>query len=820
MDTPDKPLPHCRITAGQLTQEEKISLTEGYHSWQTAPIERLGIRSLYLTDGPHGIRKVVQAGASFDIGKNEVATAFPTASAIACSWNPANAYAIGAAIAHEARNHGVDVVLAPGVNIVRDPRCGRAFEYYSEDPLVSAECGSAFVQGMQNEGICACVKHFALNSNESYRFVGDSRVDERALREIYLRAFERIVKTAHPHAVISAYNKVNGTYCSENALLLHRILRDEWGFDGLVITDWGATNDRVAGLKAGCDLDMPGNVAYNRAMIRSALRNKELSQAQLDESADRILQLVARHEQPTGTSEEIDHAELACQVATESAVLLKNDGALPLDPNATVAVVGDMFENLRFQGAGSSLVTPPHTTSARQAFDARHIRYTFARGYRGLDTHPDAALESEAVAAAAAAETVLFFAGLTDFEESEGFDRANLDLPTVQVSLLHKLVATGTPVVVILHTGCPVTIPSLASVAAVLDMHLGGMESGEAAARLIFGECSPSGKLAVSWPLRAEDCSAYADFSRAPTARYYESIYVGYRFYDKAKTPLQFPFGYGLSYTTFEYSALRVSREGSTVRADVTVTNTGSTSGTEIVQLYTHQNDSAVFKPLKELRAFAHVELAPGQHRTVTLRFPLSDLAYWDIADHGWRIENGTYQVMVGASSADIRLSDTMHVSDGSVSRSPYPAAVDHAYAMPPRIEPDEFCLLADVAPPAAQQKGFTFDTRLADGRHTAMGAVLYHAIVGAAQRKNRKARALPPSPERDALVKNSYFTAAMMPTVSLRSMAMASSGRFPLNIAHALAEVSAGHVRRALAYLKPSPDPRPSFRPNEAMHQ
>jgi len=788
---------------GELTLEEKARLLEGVDSWYTTPIERLGIPSLLLTDGPHGVRKVRDIGGGFDIADNAPSTSFPTASAVAASWDPENARRIGEAIGVECGWHGVDVLLAPGVNIMRDPRCGRNFEYFSEDPLVAGAFGAAFVQGVEAQGIGTSVKHFAANSNEEYRFVGDSVVDERALREVYLRAFERVVTEASPATVMCAYNKLNGTFCSENRDLLTGILRDEWGFTGVVMTDWGATHDRVAGIAAGLDLDMPGGVPHNRAAIVAAVEDGSLAADTVDAAVRNVLTLISgrtSHGESASAPDLETHAALATQVALDSAVLLRNDGTLPLPPDRRIAVVGEMFERLRFQGAGSSLVTPTTVTSARDAFDRRGIRYAYARGYRSLDATPDPALAAAAVAAARDAEVVLFFGGLGDLEESEGFDRPHLRLSDAQASLLRELVGTGVPVVLVLHAGSAVEVPVVDELAAVLHMHLPGMHGGEAAAALLFGEACPSGKLAQSWPRTAEDASDFADYNRGPMARYYESIYVGYRFYDKAGTDLLFPFGHGLSYANFSYDDVTVRVHDGRAEAAVTVTNTGEVDAAEVVQLYVRNNSDGVFKAEKELRAFAKVRIRAGETVVVPLSFALSDLSYWDVAEHGWVLDNGEYEILIAASAADIRLRAPLTVTTGRNARSPYPPEVDRAYSTPPRSVPECFPKLVG-APMAVPDTGrrLTMETRLKDARRSPVGALLHRAIVGRARKEFEAARRLPESFERDTRLKNAHFLLRMMPTATLRSLVMSSNGQLPYEVAAGIADLAAWHPVRGL---------------------
>ncbi|QKJ20505.1 glycoside hydrolase family 3 N-terminal domain-containing protein [Microbacterium hominis] len=812
MSAPTPPASVDTLVA-QLTLEEKALLLEGVGAWNTNGVPRLGIRQLFVTDGPHGVRKVRANAGAFGLAEAEPSTSFPTSTTLAKTWDPELARQVGAAIGRESAALEVDVLLAPGVNIMRSPLCGRNFEYFSEDPLVSGVFGTAFVQGVQSEGVATSVKHFAANSNEDFRFVGDSVVDERALREIYLRAFERIVKDAAPATVMCAYNQLNGTYCSDNRELLTDILRDEWGFDGLVMTDWGATHDRVAGIVAGCDLDMPGEVAHNRAEIIAATRDGRLPEELLDQAVARVLALVDRcsADHTAGAVDAEGHAALAERVAIEGAVLLANDGALPLDAKRSgLVVIGEQFERMRYQGAGSSLISPPATVSPRDAFDRRDVSYTFARGYRALDPRIDETLERQALAAASDADTVLFFGGLGDLEESEGFDRTSMALPEAQVRLLNGLVDAGSRVVLVLSTGSPVEIPRHDELAAVLLLSLPGMNGGEAAAQLLFGEANPSGKLTESWTRSAADASCAGDFNRSGVAAYYESIYVGYRFHDKAGTDLRYPFGHGLSYTTFAYRDLEVTVEGGRVTATVTAVNTGDRDGAEAVQLYVRNNRGEVFKADKELRAFAKVRVAAGDSMRVALSFELDDLAYWDVEDHAWVLENGSYEILVAASASDIRLTAPLVVDQGRVSRSPYSAAVDHAYATPPASVPAVFAeLLGRPVPVLARSRRLGLERRLGDARRSILGGIFLRAVIGRVKKDFEAALALPDSLERDARVKSTHFVLRMMPSMSLRSMAMSSAGELPFHIAEGLELLAAGHPIRGIRRLAGTPEPQ-----------
>lgn len=784
-----------------LSLEEKVLLVEGVDLWQTNAVERLGIRSLFLTDGPHGVRKVAGGSGAFGLTHSASSSAFPTSATVANTWDPELAFRMGAAIARECRALGVDVLLAPGVNIKRNPLCGRNFEYYSEDPLISGAFGTAFVQGVQSEGVGTSVKHLAANSTEDHRFVGNSLVDERALREIYLKAFERVVRDARPYTVMCAYNALNGTFCSDNRELLTGILRDEWGFDGVVMTDWGATHDRIASITGGCELDMPGQVAHNRAQLVAGLRDGRLAPGVLDDAVRRVLRLVEKCSTEQNTAPpDPDPAALATEIAAAGAVLLTNDGTLPLGQAGGLVVVGEMFERMRFQGAGSSLISPPDVVSPMRAFDERGIAYTYARGYRSLQPVRDPELEDAAVAAARSGDTVLFFGGLTDLEESEGFDRTHLRLGENQTALLERLLEKGAKVVLVLYAGAPVELPFLGELAAVLDMYLPGMNGGDATAALLFGERNPSGKLTESWPVTAADASSHADFDRGRTARYYESVYVGYRYYDAAGTTLRFPFGHGLSYTQFEYDDIDVHVVDERVHVSAKITNVGDREGAEAVQVYVRNNAGAVFKPEKELRAFTKVRLSAGERRTVSVEFDLSDLAYWDVASHDWVLENGTYEVLLAASASDIRLRAPLVVDQGQPSRSPYPREVDEAYATPPASIPAAFtALLGHEAVPQEENGRLELESRLGDASRSPLGALFLSGVTAAVRRDLRKAERLPDSLERDARVKNTHFLVRMMPNMSLRSMVMASSGAFPYRVAEGLVDLASWHPIRAL---------------------
>nr|AVI10174.1 beta-glucosidase [Streptomyces sp.] len=673
----------------KLSITEKASLTSGDGDFVTAQVP--GVPAVRMSDGPHGLRlpRELGDGGQTDLRSAAPATCFPPAVALGSSWDPDLAERVAGALADEARAFGVHVVLGPGINIKRSPLCGRNFEYFSEDPLLTAEMGGAMVRGLQRAGVGAALKHYAANNQETDRMRVSADVDERALREIYLRAFERIVRRDRPWSVMAAYNALNGVPLCENERLLTSVLREEWGFDGIVMSDWGAVRDRVAALRAGLDLQMPGTGGRTDREVLAAVADGALSQDALDRAvrrlslfARRVTAPPARPARPAGTALFDSHHLLAREAAERSIVLLKNDGGLlPLGASGRIAVIGELARTPRYQGAGSSQVTPtrldiPLDEIRRHAGEAT-VR--FAPGYRlpdGPETElSDDELADEAAQSAADSDTVVLFLGLPAQEESEGFDRDHIDLPGQQLAVLEKILAVHSRVVVVLaHGGAVRTAPWHERVPALLEGWLLGQAGGSALARVLFGEAGPCGRLAETLPLRLEDVPSYLSFpGEEGHVRYGEGVFVGYRGFDARRTPVAFPFGHGLAYTTFAYDDLFVawSQDGTVLEVTVTVTNTGARAGREVVQVYVRgPEDSRVARPERELRGFAGVELAPGERRTVTVVVDRADLAYYSTREGGWHVEGGVYRVDVGASSRDIRLSADVPV-DGDVSTVP-----------------------------------------------------------------------------------------------------------------------------------------------------
>jgi beta-glucosidase len=673
----------------ELTLEEKASLCLGSDFWHTAPVERLGIPAIMVSDGPHGLRKQPEEADHVGISGSVPATCFPTACALGSSWDPQLVQRVGVALGREARAHGVAVVLGPGINIKRSPLCGRNFEYLSEDPVLSGVLGAAMIHGIQSQGVGTSLKHYAANNQETDRLRVSAEVDERTLREIYLAGFERAVTQARPWTVMCSYNKVNGVYASQNARLLTTILRDEWGFDGLVVSDWGAVHDRVAALVAGLDLEMPPNLGVSDAAILTAVRTGQLEEGVLDTAVARVLQLIDRAAATTEPPPVLNadaHHGLARAAAAECAVLLKNEGhLLPLRPAAgdTIAVIGEFARTPRYQGAGSSQVNPTRVDVALEELRSGvpdQVEVAFAAGY-GIDTTDhDEELAAEAVALAGRAEVVVAFLGLPAADESEGFDRSHMDLPANQTALLSRLADANANLAVVLANGSVVRIAGWEQHArAVLECWLSGQAAGGAAADLLLGAANPSGRLAETLPLRLEDTPSYLNFpGEAGHVRYGEGIFVGYRGYDKLDRDVSYPFGHGLSYTSFEYADLTTNLTGRHQDGDLVVnltcrvTNTGGRRGKDVVQLYVGDPQASVARPTRELKAFAKVELDPGETTAVHFVLTPRDLSYWSTVQNDWVLEGGEFELAVGASSRDLRLTTTLDIA-----APPPPARLD-----------------------------------------------------------------------------------------------------------------------------------------------
>ena len=657
----------------QLTLEEKAALLQGKTMWTTWDLPRVGLPSIFLSDGPHGLRK--QAGPADNLGLNESipATCFPTAAAMANSWDPTLGEELGKYLGMEAAANDVNVLLGPGLNIKRSPLCGRNFEYFSEDPYLAGKMAAAYIRGIQSEGVAACPKHFAANSQELCRMSTDSVVDERTLREIYLTNFEIAVKEGAPKTIMSAYNRVNGTYANENRDLLLDTLRGRWGFDGFVMSDWGASNDHAEGVRNGSALEMPAPGLDSAMQIVEAVRDGSLSEADVDTRVEEILNVInATYEPVAGASKTLDREDfqrMARHCAEQSIVLLENDGILPLKQGSRTAVVGEFAQRPRYQGAGSSLVNPTKVENLLDSLKGTGLRLTgFAKGYSHESEAPDMDLIQEAVRICAGADVVLLCVGLDDRSEVEGQDRAHLKLPESHIALLHAVARVNPNIVLVLSGGAPFQLPDSKLFRAAIHGYLAGQAGGPAMANALLGKVNPSGKLSETWPLALSDTPCHRYYpGRGRTCEYREGLYVGYRYYDTAGVPVRYAFGHGLSYTTFSYSGLKAD----TNKVTFTLTNTGSLDGAEVAQVYVSCCSSRIYRPRKELKGFAKVFLKAGESKEVTIALDDKAFRYFDVSTGTFEVEAGAYEICVAASVSDVKLSATVQVTGTAVPTMP-----------------------------------------------------------------------------------------------------------------------------------------------------
>ncbi|MGR6541895.1 beta-glucosidase [Paenibacillus tundrae] len=652
----------------RMTLEEKAGMCSGLDFWHLKGVERLDIPSIMVTDGPHGLRKQDSSADHLGLMASVPATCFPSAAGLASSWDTELARQVGVALGEECQAEDVAVLLGPGVNIKRSPLGGRNFEYFSEDPLLSTRMAAGHIKGVQSQGVGTSLKHFAVNNQEERRMSIDAVVDERTLREIYLASFEGAVKDAQPWTVMNSYNKVNGTYTGENEWLLTDILKDEWGHEGIVVSDWGAVNERADALAAGMELEMPASGGIGERKVIDAVENGELSLEKLDRAVERLLTLIFKavdHKKENATYDKEEHHQLARKVASESMVLLKNEESiLPLQREGSVALIGAFARKPRFQGGGSSHINPTQVDDIVDEMTrvaGEEVKLTYAPGYRIEADDVDESLMADAIQTAQAADTAIVFVGLPDRYESEGYDRSHLRLPDNHIRLIEEVAKVQPRVIVVLSNGSPVEMPWLPKVQAVLEAYLGGQAVGGAIADLLYGEVNPSGKLAETFPAQLSHNPSYLNFpGEGDRVDYREGIFVGYRYYDTKQIDPLFPFGYGLSYTTFEYADLTVNRTELTdqdeVQVSVRVTNTGDRAGKEIVQLYIRDVESTVIRPAKELKAFAKIQLEPGESKVIGFTLDKRSFAYYNVDMKDWHVETGEFEIQVGSSSRDIHL--------------------------------------------------------------------------------------------------------------------------------------------------------------------
>lgn len=789
----------------EMTLKEKATILCGYRNMSTYPVERLGIPALTLSDGPNGLRIEKKDGNSLSgISNTLPSTCFPSGVCIASSWNRELTFEIGQAISEECLHYGVNIVLGPAINIKRNPLAGRNFEYYSEDPLLAGKIGASYVAGIQTNPVGSCLKHFACNNNEKYRFVGDSVVDERALQEIYLKPFEIAVKESHPLAIMSAYNKVNGTHCSENSYLQNDILRNRWGFSGLTMTDWGGIVSRDTGLAGGTDLEMPGQIQHSVSLLMEKVKSGEIREESLNQSVNRILSTIEKTRAEQKGADFEKNYQLAVKAAEEGAVLLKNENLLPLKKEKSYLVIGDFFTKIRYQGSGSALLNPYKLLSHKEIFDREHIAYDYLKGFREETEEPDKKLEEEVIKSIEKDDReIVFFGGLNDYVESEGFDRETMKIPENQVSLLEKIFALHKKVILVLHNGSAMEGDFLDKADAILDLLLPGEGGAEAAFHLLFGDVNPSGKLAETWVKSYKDVPFGDQFTAQKREIYYESVYVGYRYYLEHPEFIRYPFGYGLSYTSFSYSNLKAEKKEKSVFLTFLLTNTGSYDGKEIAQVYVCHHGSLPM-PKRELKGFTKVFLKKGESKEVIIEIPLENLKIYDVKRKDFVLERGDYTFLVGTDSMNLTLEVTLPIK-GECIENPYSEKVLSYYKNTEKLTSvtdvvyEE--LLGRPLEKASESKKATLETRLGD--YTSLfGKFFCKCTSGIGLHQYKKACKMKDGPEKERKKKAGLFIYKLMPNNSLRSLCYSSSGMFKYNLACGILDMVNHHFFRGLFKL------------------
>ncbi len=781
-----------------LTLEEKVALVSGHNFMYTNSVPRLDIPSVRMSDGPHGLR-VQNEGGDNGVSGSSPSTCFPTASCSANTFNPSLLEKMGKAMAEEAKFYNIDIILGPGANIKRNPLCGRNFEYFSEDPLLAGLMAASEIKGIQSNGVGTSLKHFAANNSERYRFMGNSVVDMRALREIYLKQFEIAVKSSKPETIMSAYNRLNGTFCSENKWLLSDVLRDEWKYDGLVMTDWGGNNDRVLGIKAMNDLEMPGDSSICRKWLLDAVNEGRLDIKDLDKCVRNVLNLVKKHENKNKV-ENVDwekHNKISEEIALEGAVLLKNESVLPLKEDEELLVVGELFEKMRYQGSGSSMINPALHITPKEAFDLHNIKYKYIRGYSEKEQTVNQRLIDEVLEGSKTYKKVILFLGLTDYIETEGDDREDMRLPENQLVLADTLIKENKDVVVVFYGGSVTELPFFDGVKGMINMFLPGQSGGEVTYKLLFGKENPSGRLAETWPLTYEDVPFGNEYRKTKQEVYKESIYVGYRYYLTAYKEVRFPFGYGLSYTEFEYNNLKVNDKKDEIEVILEVANKGDRKGKETVQVYVSSPRENVHRPLRELKGFTKVELASKETKTVKVNISKEDLRFWDVNENRFVLEDGNYIIQVGKNSRDCVLEQELTIKGEKVKprNNEVYGNLDFSKMSDEKYE----SIWGVKIPELPKSRPFTLETRLDELKATFMGRILFNAVINVARKGLKEAKKMPDGTEKDNKIKGAIFLERILVSNSLRSMSMSSSGEMPYNFAEGFRDLSNGHLIKGI---------------------
>ena len=784
----------------ELTLEEKACLLSGHKSWHSVSIPRLGIPSIFITDGPHGLRKKKENSKETGLGQTEPSTCFPAASTTGTSWNKELLFKMGETMGKECNHYDVHVILGPAVNIKRNPLCGRSFEYFSEDPHLAGILGAELTKGIESRGVGTSVKHYCCNNNEGNRYFGDSILDLRTLHEIYLKVFEHIIKKGKPQTVMCAYNRINGEYASENEYLLNTVLRDMWGFEGLVMSDWGAVNNRVKGLNSGLDLEMPGDIKYNRTRIVKGVQDGRISLDTLNKSVRRVLEMVYRtiENEQKYTANFENHSLLAREIARDSAVLLKNkDNILPLGKEGSYLVVGEMFTKMRYQGAGSSLIKPTRLVNPIDAFNENKINYLYRKGYNVSSFDIDDNLEKDVLDAALEYDKVLFFGGLSEEAESEGFDRDTMKLPYNQVHLINELVKLGKKVIFIIYGGSPVELDFEDGVDAILNMYLPGQEGGNATYDLVFGDVSPSGRLCETWTYKYEDVPFGNELCKTTNDLYKESIFVGYRYYSTYGVDVRYPFGYGLSYSSFSYNNMKVEQTNDGYKVSVEVTNTGKVEASEVVQVYSRIEESKVLRPLRELKGFTKVNILPGETKVVDVNIPLEDLC---IYQDGWKLEQGNYVFEVCKNINEVLLSSNVYIK--SLDTIDSDEHIRDLYSSKDKLlgmtdKEFERVIGREIKEPTITRP-YNLNTPVA--KFETWGGKFFLNMMRFGAKMNYKSKLkAKESDHKETDIKNAYFGMRTMESMSFRSMSFASEGMLSHRMALGLVDISNNRILRGL---------------------
>ena len=787
----------------QLTVEEKACLLSGHKSWHSVSIPRLNIPSIFITDGPHGLRKKKEKSKEVGLGQTEPSTCFPAASTTASSWNKKYLFKMGESMGKECNHYDVNVILGPAVNIKRNPLCGRSFEYFSEDPLLAGLLGAELTKGIESRGVGTSVKHYCCNNNEGNRYFGDSIVDQRALHEIYLKVFEHIVKKGKPATLMCAYNRVNGEYASENEYILNKVLRDDWGFEGLVMSDWGAVNDRVKGLNAGLDLEMPGDVKFNRTQIVEAVNDGRISIETLDKSVRRVLEMVYRtiENKIDHQADFTSHSLLARQIACDSAVLLKNDeDALPLIKTDKHLVVGEMFTKMRYQGSGSSLIRPTKLVRPIDAFNENNIDYHYEKGYNVSSFEIDEDLEERVIEVARDYYTVLFFGGLSEEAESEGFDREGMKMPANQVHLIERLIEMGKQVILVMYGGSPVELPFEEGVAAILNMYLPGQEGGNATYDLLFGDACPSGRLAETWPYKYEDVPFWEELCKTTNDLYKESIFVGYRYYSSFDVPVRYPFGYGLTYSRINYRDMNITPINNGYRVNVKLTNTGNYNASEVVQVYLKMENSKVLRPIKELKGFEKVHLLKGETKNVEVDISLDDLK---IYQDGWKLEKGKYIIEVCKNVNEVIFSQEINIDSKDIIESD--SNIKNLFFSRIRLlnmsDEDFEKIVGREIKLLPNSKPYNLNSPVAKFE-TFWGKRLFRLMKWGAKMNYKMKLHARQSDHKETDIKNAYFGMKTIESMSFRAMSFASEGALSYRMALGLLDIANNHPLKGIGKL------------------